>query len=461
MTEYCNNHPQIPTKRKCFNCHEFICRDCQILIKHHYFCNFKCYKKYYSLSFINTTSVWMKKVFELPVFLLRDVRKVSKTVKWSFIFNLFLVAALAITISLLINLKNRLHTLEQRTYFANQNNNNLKMEPGPAKKNHFSIQKPVNGGMVLTNRIDVEGVAENNQIISLEMNGEIEAVTLPVKGKFEFLNIHAKRGNNLFTIKSISESGEVTSLETINIEYNNPTLRYLSMNVARGNFSVPKIALTFDGGYLDNACEEILDILKQRKIWCTFFLTGYFIKKYPAIVNRMVEDGHEVGNHTWSHPHLTEFEEKRVHVTKSTVSSVFLQNQLNKTALAFQACTGRKLIPFWRAPYGEHNLEIREWAAELGYRHIGWTVGPSWENNMDTMDWVADSTLPAYHTADEILDKVLNFGHGALLGASGSIVIMHLGTLRKTDFPHKKLPEIIDGLREKGYELVCISEMLY
>ncbi|MFQ5752254.1 MAG: polysaccharide deacetylase family protein [bacterium] len=258
----------------------------------------------------------------------------------------------------------------------------------------------------------------------------------------------------------MSENGVVTSLETIKIAYNNPTINYLSKNITHGNRFEPKVALTFDGGYLANACEEILDILKAKELQCTIFLSGRFITKYPAIVKRMVAEGHEIGNHTWNHPHLTEFVENKVQVTKSTVTREFLQKQLNDTALAFNACTGQSLMPFWRAPYGEHNLEIREWAAEMGYRHIAWTLGPNWQNTMDTMDWVADSTSPAYHTAEEILEKILGFGNGSNTGANGAIIIMHLGTLRNHDFPHKKLPEIIDGLKAQGYELVRVSEMI-
>ncbi|MFQ6116306.1 MAG: polysaccharide deacetylase family protein [bacterium] len=325
----------------------------------------------------------------------------------------------------------------------------------------FKIVKPSNGAMVLTNRIDIEGEAGDNQIVSLIVDGKIKAVTLPEKGTFLFKNIAAKRGSNTFTVKSMNANGEVATLETINIIYNNPTIRYLANNVTRGSVLKPKVALTFDGGYVANASEEILNILKEKNTRCTFFLTGTYIKNYPHIVRRIVADGHEVGNHTWSHPHLTTFTENSLHLTRPKVNREFLENELKQAAAAFTACTGEEMAPFWRAPYGEHNLEIREWAAELGYRHIEWTVGHRWESNMDTMDWVADTTSPAYRSADEILDKILSFGNGSDFGANGAIIIMHLGTLRNNDFPHKKLPEIIDGLREQGYQLVTISEMVH
>ncbi|MFQ5824021.1 MAG: polysaccharide deacetylase family protein [bacterium] len=339
-------------------------------------------------------------------------------------------------------------------------NSKDKIEPTNSFKDSFKILKPIKGAMVLTNRIEIEGEAADNQIISLIVDGKIKAITLPEKGKFLFKNIPTKRGNNSFTVKSISENGKVTILEKIDIVYNNPTIHYLANNVTRGIILEPKVALTFDGGYVANTSQEILDILKGKNLKCTFFLTGTYIKNYPKIVQRIVADGHEVGNHTWSHPHLTTFTENSIHLTQSRVTREFLQNELKQTAALFTAYTGKTMAPYWRAPYGEHNLEIREWAAELGYRHIEWTLGQNWENNMDTMDWVADTTSPAYRSADEILDKILNFGNGSEFGANGTIILMHLGTLRDKDFPHRKLPKIIDGLREQGYELVTISQMV-
>jgi peptidoglycan/xylan/chitin deacetylase (PgdA/CDA1 family) len=79
---------------------------------------------------------------------------------------------------------------------------------------------------------------------------------------------------------------------------------------------------------------------------------------------------------------------------------------------------------------------------------------------MDTMDWVTDKNSSAYHTADEIVQKILNYENGRKHGTNGAIILMHLGTHRTEDFPHKKLPEIIQGLRDRGYELVKVTEMM-
>jgi len=114
----------------------------------------------------------------------------------------------------------------------------------------------------------------------------------------------------------------------------------------------------------------------------------------------------------------------------------------------------------WRAPYGEHNREIREWAAEIGFRHVGWTLGRNWDEGMDTMDWVADKNSTAYHSADEISEKILTFGKSTANGANGAIILMHLGTERTDDYPHLKLTYIIEQLQKMNYQIVTISEML-
>ncbi|NIR51800.1 polysaccharide deacetylase family protein [candidate division KSB1 bacterium] len=373
----------------------------------------------------------------------------------SFVLNVLLLIALGVTIWMLRDLKQRFETLEQKVDSSSSPRNETSSNDG-----HISVSNPANGAMVLTNRINIEGEAEDNQIISLLINDQFEAVTLPRKGKFQFTEVPVKRGNNTLTVKAMTADGSLTALEKIDFEYNNPTVNFLSRNVNRGDRTEPKIAITFDGGYMANASAEILDILKESNVKCTLFLTGLFIQNHPDMVRRMVEEGHEIGNHTWSHPHLTTFVENGEHLTRETVTRQFLQKELNDTVDAFVACTGTKMAPFWRAPFGEHNLEIREWAAELGYRHIGWTVGDGWDNHMDTMDWVADTTSSAYYNSDEIVEKVLNFGNGSDFEANGAIVIMHLGTLRDKDLPHKKLPKMINGLNEKGYELVSVSELL-
>lgn len=234
----------------------------------------------------------------------------------------------------------------------------------------------------------------------------------------------------------------------------------LGLDISRGPTSERRVVLTFDGGSEANATQEILDVLKARGIRTTIFLTGGYIRRYPDLVRRMVEEGHEVGNHTMHHPHLTTYAENRRHETRKGVDRQLVQRELQQAAALFEEVTGRRMAPYWRAPYGEHNLEIRRWAAELGYLHVSWTRDAAAGEDLDSRDWVADPESQIYASAREIRERILTFGRGRGSGASGGIILLHLGTQRRQDQVHRELPEIIDRFQVQGYRLVTISELL-
>ncbi len=232
------------------------------------------------------------------------------------------------------------------------------------------------------------------------------------------------------------------------------------LEISRGPTSERKVALTFDGGAEANATQEILDILKAKGIRTTIFLTGGYIRKYPELVRRMVQEGHEVGNHTMTHPHLTTYAENRRQETRAGVNRQLVHKELQQVAALFQEVTGRRMAPYWRAPYGEHNVEIRRWAVELGYLHVGWTRDAASGEDLDSRDWVADPESRIYASAREIRERILQFGKGRGSGASGGIILLHLGTQRRQDQFHRELPEIIDRFQAQGYRLVTISALL-
>ncbi|MGH7431633.1 MAG: polysaccharide deacetylase family protein [Candidatus Methylomirabilales bacterium] len=233
----------------------------------------------------------------------------------------------------------------------------------------------------------------------------------------------------------------------------------LETDLSRGLISERKISLTFDGGAEANATEEILDTLKSSGVRTTIFLTGQYISRHPDLVRRMVRDGHEIGNHTFSHPRLTSFADNGRHESLPGVTREFVQTELRRTAELFAEVAGTAMSPYWRAPYGEHNPEIRKWATEIGYLHVGWTRDPAARENLDTRDWVVDPHSPIYHRPEEVRERILNFGKGNPVQANGGIILLHLGTQRKEDRVHRELPAIIDGLQRQGYDLVPVSEL--
>lgn len=229
-----------------------------------------------------------------------------------------------------------------------------------------------------------------------------------------------------------------------------------------GSEDLKMVSITFDGGSLANITNEILDTLQSRNVKSTMFLTGFFIKKYPEIIKKLVELGHEPANHTLTHPHLTSYGNNRVQATLSTVSQNFLYKELTENNHLFFSLTGKHLAPLWRAPYGEYNKQLCCWARTAGYFHIGWRQGRSWREGFDTNDWVPDRETPGFKTPDEVFTKIVTLANTKPYGINGGIILMHLGTERKNreDQVHLKLGMMIDSLRSLGYSIVPVSEMM-
>ena len=236
--------------------------------------------------------------------------------------------------------------------------------------------------------------------------------------------------------------------------------RLLAQDFTRGNRWVQEVALTFDGHDLANVAGEILEILKAGDVRATMFLGGQFIRRHPEVVRRMLGDGHEIGNHMDTHPHLTSYAENGRHATRPGVTREAVTTELRRAEASFRALTGGAMVPYWRAPYGEHNAEIRAWAAEAGYRHVGWTRGAGTAEDLDTRDWVADRGSHLYRTRVEVASRLLGFGQKTSEGLNGGIILMHLGSLRTGDRPHEELPHILQSLQAQGYRLVTVSTLM-
>jgi peptidoglycan/xylan/chitin deacetylase (PgdA/CDA1 family) len=235
------------------------------------------------------------------------------------------------------------------------------------------------------------------------------------------------------------------------------TTRFVE-SFTRGPATRPEVVLSFDAGSSATGAEAVLDELRSRGIRTTVFLTGQFVERFPAIVRRIVSDGHEVGNHTWSHPHLTTFSRNKKQLTLPSVTRETLQAELRRTAEAFREVAGASMAPYWRAPFGEENSEIRAWAAELGYLHVGWTRGRRY--NLDSLDWVSDRRSSIYFDPDALADRLIGFGEANNTTLHGGIVLMHLGSDREEDERlDKALPRLIDGLESRGIRFVTVSEM--
>ncbi len=183
-------------------------------------------------------------------------------------------------------------------------------------------------------------------------------------------------------------------------------------------------ALTFDISWGTEVPGPVLDILKEHNIKSTFFLSGPWAKKYPEYPKRLVADGHEIASHGNQHINLDQ------------ESEATIKAEINTAQQSIEEITG-KAPHFIRTPNGAWNDKVIDIANELNYQIIQWSV--------DSLDWRKPGV-------DAIVSRVLDNIH------PGAIILMHASdTCLQTP---EALPKVLEGLQEKGYTLVTVSELL-
>jgi len=443
----CVNHPDTASDYFCTHCSKAICYNCALSALGKEFCSSRCFFLFMLRSIGRGL---LRAPWAIFMWLISLIRKM----RWRTVLDLLLVAGFATMLILFLQMRRGIISSTSKTGTA------IVSMPDSSDVLPPTIFEPSTDGLVYSNTISIDGEVEENRIVSLSVNGILSDAILPHGRTFSFKEIKLHRGQNRLEVRAMTPEGQSSILQTIWIRYEHPTLPYLARDFKRGSKHIKKMALTFDGGSIDNAAHEILDILKDKGVHCTFFLTGEFIRRYPETVKRIHAEKHEVGNHTWGHPHLTSYAQNRMHQTLTGITENKITTELSKAASLFKMVTGTEMASLWRAPYGEYNNEILMWGARAGYRHVGWTTGRGWEGTMDTMDWVADTTSEAYHSADEIAEKILRLARARNGAANGGVILMHLGTNRREDFPHKRLPDIIQGLEDEGYILSTVTDLM-
>ena len=186
----------------------------------------------------------------------------------------------------------------------------------------------------------------------------------------------------------------------------------------------PQIAISFDAAWGADDTDTLLKILEDNDVKTTFFMCGYWVDKYPEEVKKIAEAGHDLGNHSATHPHMSQLTKEQI------------KEELITTGNKIEELTGIKSELF-RPPFGEYTNDVISAAEECGYYTIQWDV--------DSLDW------KEYGVQEEI-NKVLNHKH---LG-NGSIILFH----NDAKYTPEALDSIIKGLKEKGYEIVPVSELI-
>jgi len=183
-----------------------------------------------------------------------------------------------------------------------------------------------------------------------------------------------------------------------------------------------KIALTIDAAWEDDKTPFILETLDKYGVKATFFLCGFWAEEYPEEVKQIAAAGHQLGNHTLTHPHMTQ------------LSTAEIQKELTGFDDMMEKLTGQRTTAF-RAPYGEYNDTVITTVRDMGYEIYQWSV--------DTIDWKEE------RSAQTILDHVLPKLN------DGCIILCHNNGYSIKEY----LPARIETAQEQGYEFVTVSEL--
>ncbi len=237
-------------------------------------------------------------------------------------------------------------------------------------------------------------------------------------------------GRRTFRYDSASDTILEESFETYPVSYR------IDQMGAAGR----KIAFTFDDGPDPRFTPRILEILNRKQVPAAFFVTGDAANKHLSLLRRIYGEGHEIGNHTYTHPHFDQLSRNQ------------LKFELNLTEWLLGSTLGIKTLLF-RPPYGvDHQPETADEIAllpipqSLGYVIVG--------SKIDPHDWGEGGGQPP-PPAEVIVARVLE---QALTG-KGHIILLHDGGGDRSRTV-AALPEVIDGLRTQGFELVPVSALL-
>ena len=184
-----------------------------------------------------------------------------------------------------------------------------------------------------------------------------------------------------------------------------------------------KISISFDCAYGDEYTLKILDVLDEYNVNCTFFVGEFWADKYQDKLLEISKRGHDIGTHSKTHPNMSKLSEAKI------------KEELISSSKKITEITGKE-VELFRPPYGDYNDRVLLTATNLGLYSIQWDV--------DSLDW---KDLSYNEITNRIVKKT----------KSGSIILCHNNGLHTLE----ALPYVLSNLKEKGYEFVPISKLIY
>lgn len=195
-----------------------------------------------------------------------------------------------------------------------------------------------------------------------------------------------------------------------------------------GNKEDKNIYLTFDEGYENGYTGAILDTLKEKQVTAVFFVTMPYVKQNPDLIRRMIDEGHIVGNHTVNHPSMP-----------SVTDDVKLEEEITKLHEYVKENFGGYEMTYLRPPKGEYSERTVKISKDLGYKTV------LWSSAYDDWDTTKQDRL------DYARKMIYNYTH------NGCVMLLHAVSKDNTAL----LGEVIDTLRNEGYEFKSLDEFKY
>ena len=193
-----------------------------------------------------------------------------------------------------------------------------------------------------------------------------------------------------------------------------------------GDTDKKTIYLTFDAGYENGCTPAILDALKKHHAPACFFVVGNYIDTAPELVQRMVAEGHLVGNHTLHHPDMSAIADKAAFAA-----------ELTGLEEKYTALTGQPMPKFYRPPQGKFSRENLRQAQELGYTTVFWSLA--------YVDWYTDNQPTEEHAFSKLVPRIHN----------GAVVLLH----STSETNARILDELLTRWEEAGYTFGSLNEL--
>ena len=193
-----------------------------------------------------------------------------------------------------------------------------------------------------------------------------------------------------------------------------------------GDTGRKELYLTFDNGYENGYTAPILDVLKAKQVKAAFFVTGHYVKDQPELVKRIAQEGHLIGNHSWSHPDMTGISDDRI------------KEELGRVQAGVAELTGQKEMRFMRPPRGIFSERLLSKSRAYGYTNVFWSIAYK--------DWDVRQQQGPEHAYRMVVSQL----------HPGAVILLH--SVSKDNAA--ALGRIIDEARRQGYEFQSLDRLV-